>query len=153
MVCLGNICRSPAAMVVMQHLVAEAGLADRVVVESAGTGAWHVGDLADHRTRAEARARNYDLEHRARQFRSDDFDDYDLVVAMDAENARDLRRLARDDDACAKIVLLRSFDPASPTDHEVPDPYYGDQSDFAEVFDLVEPACHALLDHVVAHEL
>src|SRR5690606_33971997 len=94
-VCLGNICRSPTAEGVMRALVEQAGLGRRVVVDSAGTGAWHVGELPDPRSRAAAKKRGYELVHRARKFTAQDFDRFDLVVAMDRDNYSNLQRLAR----------------------------------------------------------
>ena len=145
-VCLGNICRSPTAAAVMSHLVASAGLEDRIAIESAGTGGWHVGEPADGRAVAEARHRGMDMPHRARRFTANDFARFDLVIAMDADNARDLRALAPDPDDAQKVRLLLEFDPASVPGSSVPDPYYGGPEGFALVFDLVERACRGLLD-------
>ena len=144
-VCLGNICRSPTAHGVMLHLVGEAGLTGRVSVDSAGTGDWHLGEPPDPRTRAVARRRGIVLEHRAQHFGSRDFARYDLVIAMDRSNRRDLERLAPTEADRAKIRLLRSYDPAAPEDAEVPDPYYGGDDGFDEVFDICEAACRGLL--------
>jgi protein-tyrosine phosphatase len=146
---MGNICRSPTAEVVMRSMVADAGLADRVVVDSAGTGGWHVGDGADERALATLRAHGYDGEdHVARQFDPSWFDDHDLVVLMDAENMRALRRMAPAGSA-AKLVMLRAFDPqSSPDDLDVPDPYYGGPGGFDHVLALVEAGCAGLLDEV-----
>jgi protein-tyrosine phosphatase len=149
-VCLGNICRSPTAGGVLRHQLREAGLASQVEVDSAGTGGWHVGELPDDRARAEARRRGVDIDDPARQFERDDFTRFDLVIAMDDDNAAALRRMAQGDDHhLAKIRLLRSFDPAAPPGAPVPDPYYGGPDGFAAVFDLVEAACRGLLDHLV----
>ena len=148
-VCMGNICRSPTAEAVMRHRLAEAGLADAVEVESAGTGSWHVGDPPDARAAAEARARGIAMEGAARQFRARDFDRFDLVLAMDHENARHLRRIAPDERAAAKVRLLREFDPASDGgDLAVPDPYYGGADGFTTVFAQVDAACLGLIDHL-----
>jgi protein-tyrosine phosphatase len=149
-VCLGNICRSPTAAGVMRHRVAEAGLADRIVVDSAGMGGWHVGDLPDERARQEARRRGIDIDDPARQFDGRDFDRFDVILAMDHENVEDLMRLAHRDDHRRKIHLLRDFDPASPPGSDVPDPYYGGHDGFADVFDLVDAACAGLLEHLVS---
>lgn len=147
-VCLGNICRSPTAAWVMRDLVDRAGLAHLVTVESAGTGGWHVGEPADARARAEARRRGLDTTHRARQFRAEDFDRFDLVLAMDAMNLRDLHRLARSPAERDRVRLLRDHDPAAPPGAEVPDPYYEGPEGFAVVFDLVAAACRGLLDEL-----
>lgn len=160
-VCLGNICRSPTAEGVMQALVDEAGLAGRIEVDSAGTGAWHIGDPPDTRAAAEARRRGVDLTSRGRQVSPSDFFTFDLLVAMDHRNRGDLHDLAPDPALRDKVVLLRSFDPDSVERAErhghpesdllaVPDPYYGGDSGFADVYDIVEAGCRGLLDHVVA---
>jgi protein-tyrosine phosphatase len=148
-VCLGNICRSPTAEAVMRHRVAEAGLTGTIEVESAGTGSWHVGDPPDARAAQEARARGFLMDGQAQQFRSADFARFDLVLAMDEENAAHLRRIAPDADAAAKVRLLREFDPgAAGDDLSVPDPYYGGPDGFSTVFELVDAACRGLIDHL-----
>jgi protein-tyrosine phosphatase len=146
---MGNICRSPIAEVVMRAKVEAAGLSDRIVVDSAGTGDWHAGRPADARTTETLRAHGYDdAGHVARQFKSDWFDDVDLVVAMYRKNVQSLRWLAPDGQS-AKIVRLRSFDPLSRGgDLDVPDPYYGGTDHFEEVLAMVEAACDGLLGHV-----
>jgi protein-tyrosine phosphatase len=148
-VCLGNICRSPTAEGVMRALVEREGLAERIELESAGTGAWHVGNPPDARATAAARARGVTLEGRARQVRLEDFEDFDLLLAMDRENLEELRRLAPGDEQREKVRLLREFDPAGAAgDLDVPDPYYGAAGGFDEVFELVQAACEGLLEHV-----
>jgi protein-tyrosine phosphatase len=148
-VCLGNICRSPTAEAVMRHRVREAGLEDAIEVESAGTGSWHVGDPPDARAREEANARGIAMDGAARQFRPADFARFDLVLAMDRENAAHLRAIAPDADAAAKVRLLREFDPAAAGDDlSVPDPYYGGPEGFSTVFALVDDACRGLIDHL-----
>ncbi len=149
-VCLGNICRSPTAEGVMRALVREQGLERSVQLESAGTGAWHVGSAPDARATHAARARGVELEGAARQVRVEDFNNFDLLLAMDRENARELRRLAPGDEERAKVRLLREFDPASAgsADLDVPDPYYGEGDGFAEVFELVYAACEGLLEQL-----
>jgi len=149
-VCSGNICRSPTAEVVLRTLVEEAGLADSVVVESAGTGDWHVGAGADDRAVAALRRRGYPVRlHCARQIRAADLARCDLLVALDAEHARALRRMAASSEQAAKVRLLRSFDPATEDgDLDVPDPYYGSPRTFDHVLDLIEAGCRGLLDEV-----
>jgi protein-tyrosine phosphatase len=149
-VCLGNICRSPTAEGVMRSLVEREGLADAVELDSAGTGAWHVGSPPDGRASAAARARGVVLDGRARQVRLEDFDDFDVLLAMDGENLRELRRLAPGEQERAKVRLLREFDPASAgaDDVDVPDPYYGAAGGFEEVFELVQAACEGLLEQL-----
>jgi protein-tyrosine phosphatase len=147
-VCMGNICRSPTAEAILRHLVAEAGLDHRITVDSAGTGAWHVGEERDRRTRAVAQRRGMPITGPARQFVRGDFNRFDLVLALDEDNQRDLRRLAPDEEARAKIRLLRSFDAKAAPGAEVPDPYYGGPDGFDLVFDVCLAACRGLLDHL-----
>jgi protein-tyrosine phosphatase len=148
-VCLGNICRSPTAEGVMAELIDREGLAEQFELDSAGTGAWHVGSAPDERATAAAEARGVRLEGRARRVRTEDFEHFDLILAMDASNLRDLRDLAPEQER-AKVRLLREFDPASvgSRDLDVPDPYYGGPGGFDEVFDLVQAACAGLLSEV-----
>jgi low molecular weight protein-tyrosine phosphatase len=147
-VCHGNICRSPTAEGVMKHLVARAGLAHAIAIESAGVSAEHEGEAADRRSRAAARTRGYDLDSRARRFEARDFARFDLVVALDQDNARRLRALARDDASRTKIRLLREFDRDDPGMHDVPDPWYGGGEGFEHVLDLCERACAGLLEEL-----
>jgi protein-tyrosine phosphatase len=144
-VCLGNICRSPTAEGVMQHLIEQAGLADRIELDSAGTGAYHVGEKPDRRSAGAALRRGIQLRGCARQFERSDFDDFDYVVAMDSSNHRDLLALCRSADDRGKVSLLRDFDPASPRGASVPDPYFGGERGFDEVLDICQAACEHLL--------
>ncbi|RQR39641.1 MULTISPECIES: low molecular weight protein-tyrosine-phosphatase [unclassified Burkholderia] len=144
-VCLGNICRSPTAEGVMRHQVDAAGLADRIEVDSAGTGDWHVGEPPDTRAQAAARTRGYDLSAlRARQVSAADFERFDLLLAMDEANLAELRRRCppghRD-----KVRLLMEFAPGA-AGTEVDDPYFGGAQGFEQVLDQVERACAGLLD-------
>ncbi len=147
-VCLGNICRSPTAEAVMRHLVKKEGLEAKILLDSAGLGDWHLGEARDARSQAVGRKRGVPLEGVARQFQPDDFARFDYVLAMDRQNRDGLLRLAPDDQARAKVRLLRSFDPQSPADAEVPDPYYGGPQGFDKVFDICEAACEGLLQHL-----
>lgn len=150
-VCMGNICRSPTAEGVMRQILLEARLDSRVEVDSAGTGAWHVGDSADPRARAAAQRRGIDLDSIARQVTRDDLTEFDLVLAADAENQRELLRLAGEDpERRAKVRRLREFDPASVLtgDLDVPDPYYGGADGFDHVLDVVDAACRGLLSEI-----
>jgi protein-tyrosine phosphatase len=150
-VCMGNICRSPTAEAVMRGLVGRSGLGQMVEVDSAGTGGWHVGDPPDARSVTAAARRGVRLDGAARQVSRADFEQFDLIVALDASNAGALRRIAPDAVAAGKVRLLREFDPdAGGEDLDVPDPYYGGEDGFDRVLDLVEAACRGLLEHVSA---
>jgi protein-tyrosine phosphatase len=143
-VCTGNICRSPMAEVVLRTLAERAGLASRVHSTSAGTGDWHVGERADHRTLAALERRGYDGGmHRARQFTTDSFDTNDLVIALDRSHERILRGWARRDDDADKVALLLGFEPQS-TALDVPDPYYAGPAKFDEVLGMIESATRSL---------
>jgi protein-tyrosine phosphatase len=154
-VCLGNICRSPTAEGVMRGLVAREGLEDEIEIDSAGTGAWHVGSAPDSRATAAAMGRGVTLEGQARKVIPGDFEEFDLILAMDGSNLHDLRELAGDDEQRAKVHLLREFDPASEgeSDLDVPDPYYGGERGFQDVFDFVQAACEGLLAQIREGEL
>ena len=138
-ICLGNICRSPAAQAVMQAMVDDRGLTDRFYIDSAGIGGWHIGDLPDKRMRVHARPRGYELSHRARRVQSSDFDDFDLIVGMDRANMADLRRLLGPD-GIAKCRKLLDF---ANIDRDVADPWYTD--DFEATYSDVITGCEALL--------
>jgi protein-tyrosine phosphatase len=146
-VCLGNICRSPTAEGVMRHVVREEGLEDAIEIDSAGTGGWHVGSPPDERATEAARKRSIALEGAARQFSPDDFSRFDLILAMDDANKRDLLAMAPGRKARKKVRLLREFDPdsAGAPDLDVPDPYFGGPDGFDHVLDLVEAATRGLL--------
>ncbi|MFE0178145.1 low molecular weight protein-tyrosine-phosphatase [Streptomyces sp. NPDC059002] len=146
-VCTGNICRSPMAESVFRARVDEAGLGDRVQVDSAGTDGWHEGDGADPRTVSVLRAAGYGSNHLARRFQADWFAKRDLVIALDSGHLRALRRLAPAPADADKVRLLRSYDPAA-TDLDVPDPYYGEFEGFEECLSMVEAASEGLLDVV-----
>jgi protein-tyrosine phosphatase len=138
------------AEVILRDELERAGLSDKVEVDSAGTGDWHLGSPMDSRARAELSRRGYDgTGHQARQFGPSWFDQYDLVAAMDRGNLERLRRMAKDRQAADRTVLFLSLDPArnghgSGRDLEVPDPYNGGPEDYALVFDLVQPAARGL---------
>lgn len=135
----------------MRHLLA-GGDCD-VQVESAGTSGWHIGGDADPRSRAEWERRGVRHDHRAQRFTRADLDRFDLVLAMDRQNLADLRELAAGDpDATARIALLRQFDPSAPEGAEVPDPYYGGERGFVDVYDMVERACRGVLRHLCGAE-
>ena len=143
-VCMGNICRSPTAEGVFRQFVQDAGLADRIKTDSAGTHAYHSNEPADRRAQAAAERRGYSLaDIRARPVEVDDFDRFDYVVAMDADNLEVLKERAADEQH-VKIRLFLEF--SSVTETEVPDPYYGGSAGFERVLDLVEEASRGLLE-------
>ncbi len=155
-VCLGNICRSPTAEGTMRALVREAGLQREIEIDSAGTGGWHVGSAPDERASAAAARRGIALEGAARRVRAEDFDEFDVILAMDSQNLDDLLLLLRpDDERRAKVRLLREFDQRSARerDLDVPDPYYGDGDGFERVLEMVDAACRGLLAEIRAGEL
>jgi protein-tyrosine phosphatase len=148
-VCLGNICRSPMAEVILREEIDRAGLSERVTVESAGTGDWHVGGRIDPRAATELARRGYDgSRHIARQIQADWIGEYDLFVVMDHRNLANVRQLAAVGGgigpADGRIQLMRSFDPAAGSDTEVPDPYHGGPAEYEETFELVHAAARGL---------
>jgi protein-tyrosine phosphatase len=145
-VCLGNICRSPAAEGVMRHLIREEGASEMLDVDSAGTADWHTGKLADPRMRAAASARGLDLVHRARQVRAADLEDFDLVLVMDRENLRNVLALDPAGAFLGKVRLFCDFCTGH-TEQEVPDPYYGGPEGFEHVLDLLQDGCRGVLQH------
>ena len=148
-VCLGNICRSPTAEGVMLHLLQERGITS-IVVDSAGTSAYHLGEEADTRSQAEANRRGIHLPSRARQFIVADFDQFDWIVAMDTTNHADILSLARHDQDKAKVYLFRDFEPDNIKGRSVPDPYY--ERNFGMVFDICKRGCMGLLNQVNAQQ-
>jgi protein-tyrosine phosphatase len=145
-VCLGNICRSPTAEGVMLHLTKTHGLEDSLFVDSAGTSAHHVGEAADSRSREVALEQGYELTSSSRQVTAADFSRFDLLVAMDRSNLHHLRRIAPPH-LQEKAVLFRNFDPLSPEESDVPDPYYGGEHGFLNVLTLCERGCLGILSH------
>ena len=150
MLCLGNICRSPAAQGVMQRLIDERNLSDLFYVDSAGTYGGHAGDLPDYRMRSHAAKRGYNLTHRARRVTSADFENFDYIVAMDEGNRNTLMQMAATVEESRKIVMMGKFIRRFPHYDYVPDPYYEGAEGFELVLDLLEDSCEALLDHILA---
>ncbi|MDX6615686.1 MAG: low molecular weight protein-tyrosine phosphatase [Solirubrobacterales bacterium] len=150
-VCLGNICRSPTAEAVMRGLLAEAGLEGEIEVESAGTGDWHIGEPPDRRSVAAAADRGVELGGSSRQVTPADFGRFDLLIAMDRFNRDDLVAMAPDPAAESRVRMLREFGDGAEID--VPDPYDGGAGGFAEVLEIVERNCTALLEELRAGRL
>jgi protein-tyrosine phosphatase len=146
-VCLGNICRSPTAEGVMRKLVREAGLEQRVEVQSAGTGSWHVGEPPDRRALRAAAGRGIALEGRARQVEPSDFEEFHLIVAMDRSNLRALEGIAPGPERRARLRLMREFG-GTGGEPDVPDPYHGGAKGFERVLDIVEECCAGLLAEI-----
>jgi low molecular weight protein-tyrosine phosphatase len=147
-VCLGNICRSPTAEATMRRLIESEQLTTQIEIDSAGTGDWHVGEPPDRRAKAAGKRRGIEITGRARRVVATDFEYFDYVIAMDRLNQSDLVRLAPSASGEAKVALFRSFDPDSPHEAEVPDPYYGEGDGFTTVLDICEAACRGLLRHI-----
>jgi len=146
-VCLGNICRSPTAHGVFRGLVEQRGMEHVILVDSGGTGDWHVGHPPDSRAAQEARSRGYDLSDlRARQVKPEDFCEFDYILAMDHENLANLQAM-RPTTSSAQLALFLSFAPDE-DGLEVPDPYYGGDEGFSRVFDMIERASEGLLQEI-----
>lgn len=147
-VCMGNICRSPLAEGIFRELVNRDGLHEQIEIDSAGIGSWHVGELADPRTRAVAQQRGLSLTSRARQVRPDDLDEFDLLIVMDEDNLRAVERLRATLPPRAELRRLREFDSTADSDLDVPDPFYGGDDGFEVVHDMIGRACEGLLEYV-----
>lgn len=147
-VCLGNICRSPAAENLMNHLLEQRGLQDQITCDSAGTSGYHIGNIPDRRMTAAASKRGMTMRGRARQFDRHDFEQFDLILAMDKENYRDILALDPKGQYRDKVRLMCSFC-RHHSDQEVPDPYYGGSEGFNYVLDLLSDACEGLLEYVL----
>ncbi len=146
-VCLGNICRSPTAEGIFQHLVNERGLQSWFYIDSAGTSAYHIGEPANSKSQFVANQHGVKLHSKARRFEMPDLEEFDLILAMDHENFSNLNRLDSRSIHSEKIRLMRDFDP-QPGDGAVPDPYYGGMDGFKNVFDVLKRSSEALLDEL-----
>ena len=147
-VCLGNICRSPSAENIMNHLIKEAGLEEKIICDSAGTSGYHIGAPPDERMNAAANKRRLKLEGKSRKLKPIDLQRFDLILAMDRENYQDIVYLDREGKYEDKVRMICDF-ATQKKDKEVPDPYYGGQDGFDYVIDLLFDACAGLLDYVV----
>lgn len=147
-VCLGNICRSPAAEGIMRRIVEKNGLQDLIEVDSAGTSGWHQGELPDERMRFHGERRGYNFCSPARKFRKSDFDDFDYIIVMDEQNLTTVRAMATGSEQTGKIHMMTDFS-LHYTHHDyIPDPYYGGASGFELVLDLLEDTCEGLLQTI-----
>lgn len=146
-VCLGNICRSPSAENIMRHLIKQEGLEDVIRCDSAGTSSYHIGASPDARMARAAAKRGLSLSGEARQFTVEDFEQFDLILAMDYDNYQDILAIAPSKSAKEKVQLICDFAKDHP-DNQVPDPYYGGPSGFDYVIDLLWDACSHLLEHI-----
>lgn len=145
-VCLGNICRSPAAEGIMRSLLEKEGLQDQFEIDSAGLYGGHAGDLPDSRMRVHARKRGYNLIHRSRPVSSRDFSDFDLIIGMDDSNISGLKAMAPSVEDEKKVVRMIDYFKGFPQYYSVPDPYYEGAEGFEIVLDLLEDGCRNLLD-------
>ncbi len=146
-VCLGNICRSPAGEGIMKHIISEKGLDDKIEVDSAGTSGYHDGDLPDHRMRQHGARRDYVFDSHSRKFTVNDFDDFDIILAMDDSNYSNIMRLSPDLESQKKVHRMVDFSQKHNYDH-IPDPYYMGADGFELVLDLLEDACGGLMKHI-----
>jgi len=148
-VCLGNICRSPLAEGIFKQHVREAGLEDKIMVESAGTSGWHIGEGPDPRSIEVALENGIALDSMGRKAISEDFQDFDYIIAMDSSNYADLKSLSgSSQEGAARLYKMRDFDDIGKGE-DVPDPYYGGPDGFTYVFELLDRSCQNLLDRVI----
>ena len=147
-ICLGNICRSPAAEGVMRELVHHAGRDDEFEIDSAGIGGWHVGQLPDNRMQNHGAQRGYKFDSRARQFSKNDFSHFDYILVMDHDNFRAVSAMAPTPTDQIKVRMLTDYLQHHPNVSVVPDPYYGGPEDFDYALDLIEDACQGLLNRL-----
>lgn len=146
-VCLGNICRSPAAEGIVKKMIEDEGLDDKVFVDSAGTSNWNEGNAPDERMRKHGSKRGYNFDGSARTFRSSDFDKFDYILVMDNNNYNNVKKLARNEEDITKIHRMTDFSIDLDHDH-VPDPYYGGEDGFEFVMDLLEDASKGLIKEI-----
>ena len=145
MVCLGNICRSPLAEGIMKQKISQRGL--NWTVDSAGTGAYHIGELPDHRSIAEAKRHSIDItDQRARQFARSDFEEYDLILAMDQSNFRNILKVAPDEESKDKVKMIMSF-AENESRRDVPDPYWDDDG-FSMVYEMLDKVIDVIIEHL-----
>jgi len=147
-VCLGNICRSPLAEGIFKQQVSENSLDDKIIVESAGTSGWHVGERPDPRSIEVANLNGIDLDSYGRKANRNDFEEFDYIIAMDRNNYEDLKNLpGSSKNGAAKLYLMRDFDELG-KGQDVPDPYYGGEDGFTLMFELIDRSCRNLLEEI-----
>ena len=151
-VCLGNICRSPAAEGIFKDMVKKRGLGDKIKVDSAGTAGYHQGELPDPRMRSHGARRGYKFDSLSRKFRNSDFDDFDVIITMDDSNYHNVLNISPNLDSDRKVYKMVDFLQRLDADH-IPDPYYSGASGFELVLDLLEDACEGLLNKIEKDEL
>lgn len=148
-VCLGNICRSPAADGIMKAKAEDQGLSHLLDIDSCGIGAWHVGQLPDPRMRRHGHDHGYRFDHRARQITASDFSHFDRIMVMDRENLHAVRSLSPSHEYTDKVEMLANYLSLHDSHSVIPDPYYGDDKDFELVIELLEDACQGLIDNII----
>lgn len=151
-VCLGNICRSPAAEGIFKHMIEEDGLEHRIEVDSAGTSGYHDGELPDRRMRYHGEQRGYKFDSLSRKFTQEDYNDFDIILAMDDSNYHNILKLAPDLESRSKVYRMINFSQDMIHDH-VPDPYYEGADGFELVMDMLEDACEGLLKQIKKGEI
>jgi len=151
-VCLGNICRSPLAEAILHHHLLEKDMATRIRVASAGTGSWHIGSPADPRSVSVAKENGVELNVRARQVTEADFYNFDYMFAMDRQNLMDLQELQEEYGGTAQVELFRAYDPTAESSFDIPDPYYGKDSGFQDLFEMLNRTCLEIVNRVVDNE-
>lgn len=146
-VCLGNICRSPMAEAIFNHKIQQFGIEHRFIVDSCGTGNYHIGQQPDPRTVSNARRNGVRINHACRQLQAQDLIDFDYILAMDASNLSNILKLPNAANYADKIMLMREFDPDG-KGREVPDPYFGGEDGFQEVFEMLDRTMHHFIKHL-----
>lgn len=147
-VCLGNICRSPLAEAIFKHRLKQRGIEDQFEVDSCGTANYHIGDPPDSRTIANAQRHGITIDHIGRQLQAEDLDYFDLILAMDKSNLANIFRLQNKEEQIGKITLMREYDPLQ-NGEEVPDPYYGGEKGFQNVYEILDRSTESLLDKLM----
>ena len=140
---MGNICRSPLAEGIFLDLISKNGCQDDYIVDSAGTSNFHIGELSDHRTRKNAKSHGLDLVHKARQFNANDFHEFDIILAMDDSNLKNMNAIRPNIPVNATVYKMRNFDKNS-SNTDVPDPWFGGEKGFEEVYQLLNTCCQNL---------